>query len=158
MRSGNTLYGTTQQGGRSYGVVYSVNTDGSAFTVLHAFTNGLDGSGPVGGLVLVSNVLYGTSFQGGAGGGGVLFGLTVSPPALMITSITLAGTNLVLAAANGMANQTYTLLTSTNLALPLAEWIPAATNVLSTNGNFTITATNAVAPLMPQQFYILQAQ
>src|ERR1700683_3623671 len=42
--SGNTLYGTTFQGGSSgFGTVFAVNTDGSGFTNLYSFTNGGDG-------------------------------------------------------------------------------------------------------------------
>jgi hypothetical protein len=47
---------------------------------------------------------------------------------------------------------------STNLTLPLNQWTPVATNVPGGNGNFTITATNAVDPNAPQCFYILQMQ
>src|SRR4051812_33640858 len=37
--SGNTLYGTTQNGGNSgYGTVFAVNIDGTGFTNLHSFT------------------------------------------------------------------------------------------------------------------------
>ena len=42
---------------------------------------------------------------------------------------------------NGLAGLTYGRPTSTNLALPLSEWTPVTTNVLSADGNFTITAT-----------------
>jgi uncharacterized repeat protein (TIGR03803 family) len=45
--SGNTLYGTTENGGTSgYGTVFKVNTDGTGFMNLHNFTNGTDGSVP----------------------------------------------------------------------------------------------------------------
>src|SRR5579859_8302051 len=43
----------------------------------------------------------------------------MSPPA--ITRISLAGTNLVLAANNGLWNGTYLTLTSTNLAQPVSQ-------------------------------------
>jgi hypothetical protein len=36
--------------------------------------------------------------------------------------------------------------------------LPVATNVLNADGNFTITATNAVNPNVPQAFYMLQTQ
>jgi hypothetical protein len=75
-----------------------------------------------------------------------------------ITSFTLSGANLVLNAINGQSGGTYYLLMSTNLALLLSQWTPLATNVLSANGNFTITATNTVAPNVPQRFYILETQ
>jgi uncharacterized repeat protein (TIGR03803 family) len=156
--SGGTLYGTTQEGGDGYGTVYSVSTDGMVFTVLYTFTNGFDGSGPVGGLVLSSNMLYGTTLQGGAHGGGTLFSLALPAPSLVITSINFEGSNLVIGATNGVAGGTYTALMSTNVALPLTEWLPVATNVLATNGSFTIAVTNAAAPAPSQHFYILRAQ
>jgi len=74
--SGNTLYGTAIQGGRSgNGTVFAVNTDGTGFTNLHSFTahddsdiNG-DGAYPNGGLILSGNTLYGTASRGGSSGG-----------------------------------------------------------------------------------------
>jgi uncharacterized repeat protein (TIGR03803 family) len=82
--SGNTLYGTTRIGGNSGdGTVFRMNTDGTGFTNLHSFTgisaNGIlyapssDGDNPYGGLVLVTNTLYGTTFAGGATNDAVLY-------------------------------------------------------------------------------------
>lgn len=69
--SGNILYGMTFRGGATgNGTVFKINTDGSAFTVLH--TN--DG-GSRAGLVLVNNALYGTTESGGSLGGGTIFKL-----------------------------------------------------------------------------------
>ncbi len=70
----------------------------------------------------------------------------------------LAGANLVLDVIGGMSGRTYTVLMGTNLAEPLTQWVPVAANVPGLDGNFTITATNAVAPNIPQQFYILHLQ
>lgn len=57
-----TLYGTTERGGLSdNGTVFGINTDGSGFTNLHAFT-GTDGVFPCGRLVLSGQTLYGTTF------------------------------------------------------------------------------------------------
>ena len=71
--SGNTLYGTTYGGGSSGdGTVFSVNTDGSGFTVLKAFS-GANGSNPDAGLLLSSGVLFGTTSAGGADGDGTVF-------------------------------------------------------------------------------------
>ena len=72
--------------------------------------------------------------------------------------ITLSGTNLVVNGINGQSGGTYYVLMSTNPALPLSQWTPVATNVLSTSGNFTITLTNTVSRTVPQRFYILQTQ
>jgi uncharacterized repeat protein (TIGR03803 family) len=61
--SGNTLYGTTYNGGNSggYGVIFAVNTDGSGFTNLYNFTGGLDCGNPYAGLILSGSTLYGTT-------------------------------------------------------------------------------------------------
>jgi len=79
------------------------------------------------------------------------------PPAQpVIGSVSVSGANLMVNAVNGQSGQTYYLLTSTNVALPLSQWAPVATNVLNANGNFEVTATNTVSPIIPQRFYILQ--
>jgi len=75
-----------------------------------------------------------------------------------IASISLSGTNLVFNGSNGQSGRNYITLMSTNVALPLNQWTPVATNPLNVNGNFTITATNAVNPSDSKRFYLLQAQ
>jgi hypothetical protein len=82
---------------------------------------------------------------------------TIPIPAPLITGISLAGTNLVLNAANCITGGVFTVLMSTNLTFPLTNWTALATNV-SNGGNFTFTATNAVNPAVPAQFYLLQEQ
>lgn len=84
--SGDTLYGTASAGGAGgNGVVFSVNTNGANFAVLHGFTpldvpaaTNSDGALPFGGLVLSSNTLYGTTSAGGLGGRGTIFSLQTS--------------------------------------------------------------------------------
>jgi uncharacterized repeat protein (TIGR03803 family) len=72
------LYGTTSWGGAydTYGTVFKLDTTGKE-TVLHSFTGGEDGAYPNAALVrdAVGN-LYGTTYQGGASGYGVVFKLT----------------------------------------------------------------------------------
>jgi PKD repeat protein len=75
---------------------------------------------------------------------------------LGIASVSLLGNALVLNAINGQAGSSYYLLTSPNVSLPVNQWTPVATNVLSASGDFTITAANVVTPGVLQQFYILQ--
>lgn len=82
--SGTTLYGVTSDGGSGgNGTVFKLNTDGTGFVVLHAFsaTNALvginsDGARPQSGLTLWSNVLYGTAEYGGTFGNGTVFSVT----------------------------------------------------------------------------------
>jgi uncharacterized repeat protein (TIGR03803 family) len=66
--SGDTLYGTTQEGGRSNcGTIFKLKTDGSGYAVLHHFNDFKDGGGcrPAAGLVLSGETLYGTAERGG---------------------------------------------------------------------------------------------
>jgi hypothetical protein len=46
-------------------------------------------------------------------------------------------------------------LSSTNLATPLANWVPVSTNAFDSNGNFSITNPVGGAP---RNFYILKVQ
>jgi uncharacterized repeat protein (TIGR03803 family) len=64
--SGNTLYGTATTGGSANsGTVFLVKTNGTGFTTLYSFTNGLDGDFPFAGLLLSGSTLYGTAeFEG----------------------------------------------------------------------------------------------
>lgn len=80
-----TLYGTTFAGGSGgRGTIFSLQTNGSDFTVLHHFTasdpvtrTNTDGASPSAGLILSSNVLCGTASAGGAGAAGTVFSLNL---------------------------------------------------------------------------------
>jgi len=80
---GNTLYGTTGGGGTALeGTVFKVNTNGTGYKIIKnfsaldtiTFTNA-DGAQPMAGLVLWSNQLYGTTYTGGSGKRGTIFGV-----------------------------------------------------------------------------------
>jgi uncharacterized repeat protein (TIGR03803 family) len=87
--SGTILYGTTAGGGASgNGTVFKIMTDGTGFVTLYNFTGPLhtndypyqlltnvDGAVPKAGLVLVGDLLYGTTSQGGAGASGTVWAL-----------------------------------------------------------------------------------
>jgi uncharacterized repeat protein (TIGR03803 family) len=160
--AGNTLYGIAAvYGGTSLsGSIYSVNTDGSSFTTVYGFsppsgvviggTNAY-GSTPDGILVMSGNVLYGTTPYGGVYGNGTIFSLPVVPS---ISSLNVAETNVTLNAIDGIEGETCVELASPNLTLPLNQWTPMATDVLSSGGNFTFT--NVVNSATSQQFYLLQ--
>ncbi len=72
-----TLYGVSASGGASAppgsGTVFKVQPDGTGFGIIYNFTNGSDGAGPVAGLILSGNTLYGTAKNGGSGGHGTVF-------------------------------------------------------------------------------------
>ncbi|SPE62356.1 conserved exported hypothetical protein [Verrucomicrobia bacterium] len=67
------LYGTTAQGGPApgwMGEVFSMNTDGTGFTVLKSFnSSGTDGYNPQSDIIVTNGVIYGTT----DGGGGTVF-------------------------------------------------------------------------------------
>jgi len=76
------LYGTTEAGGANgYGTVFKITPSGT-LTTLYSFCSQSgcpDGSYPGGGLVQATNRdLYGTTYSGGANGGGTIFKITPS--------------------------------------------------------------------------------
>jgi len=81
-------------------------------------------------------------------------GTVVILPAPGIGNIAINGTNVVLSGNGGAPNGSYSVVTSTNLLLPLSSWLSVGSGVFDGNGGFTFT--NATAPNSPQQFYRLQ--
>lgn len=75
-----------------------------------------------------------------------------------ITRVRLSDNNLNITGVNGLAGDTYYVLSSTNLAMPLSQWMPVATSSWSVNGNFNLAVTNVITRFVPQEFYILQIQ
>jgi hypothetical protein len=65
----------------------------------------------------------------------------------------VSGGNLVLSGNAGAvnANQTYRVLSATNVATPAAQWVPVATNVFDNNGNFS--SSLPIDGSMKSQFY-----
>ena len=86
----NMLYGTTINGGDSgLGTVFRLALDGTNYSKQYSFSGTLntriDGSRPWGNLVVVNNIIYGTTKEGGNNNGlGSIFKLTPtsSPPAV----------------------------------------------------------------------------
>jgi uncharacterized repeat protein (TIGR03803 family) len=80
--SGSTLYGMTTAGGTNNdGTIFSINTDGTDFSLLHSF-HGSDGATPYSGLTFDGSTLYGVTASGGDYSGGVVFSLTVPEPSI----------------------------------------------------------------------------
>jgi uncharacterized repeat protein (TIGR03803 family) len=92
--SGNTLYGAACYGGSGgSGTVFAVNTNGTGFTTLYTFTatspprdgvtenppyTNSDGVGPVDGVILSGNTLYGTTEFGGSSGWGTVYSINTN--------------------------------------------------------------------------------
>jgi len=75
--SGSVLYGTASQGGSSdYGTVFSINTNGTGFTILYSFAGyPEDGADPVSGLLLSGSTLFGTAQFGGNSDYGTVYAM-----------------------------------------------------------------------------------
>ena len=131
------------------GTVFSVNTEGTQFNTLHSFTatdpfNGTnrDGALPVGGLLLLGNSLYGTTFNGGPGSVGTVFSLSIPYPPAGITNIVLNLDGSVTLLFLGGPNSANIIQAATNLTPP-AAWQNISTNVADGNGAWQFTETNA---------------
>lgn len=73
-----------------------------------------------------------------------------------ISGVSVADGNILLAATNGTPGSPVAVLTSTNLALAIAQWAVATNGSFDGSGNFSCTVSNSFNSLTPQQFYLLQ--
>jgi uncharacterized repeat protein (TIGR03803 family) len=85
---GSKFYGETFQGGSANeGTIYSLNLDGTGYSVFRSFTGiGDDGAAAIGGMIASDSTLYGVTEDGGAGGWGSVFALTVPEPSTLVLS------------------------------------------------------------------------
>ncbi len=77
-----------------------------------------------------------------------------APPQPQIGEVTISGGNLVLSGNEGPTSGTFQVLTSTNVAAPLAAWTVFASGVFNPDGSFGVT--NAINPAQPRAFYLIQ--
>jgi len=84
--------------------------------------------------------------------------ISYSPPPPVFGPVVVSGNNLVLSASGGNPGDPVTVLSSTNLTLPLAQWTTVTTGNYDGNGNFTYTVTGALNSGNKQEFYRLQGQ
>lgn len=79
--------------------------------------------------------------NGGAGTNATSLGLVVAAPpqSPVITGVRASQGQLWLEGTNGPAQGYYQVLTSTNLALPLPQWVSLATNQFDATGGFSFT-------------------
>lgn len=88
---GSTLYGVTRQGGEfREGTLFSVDTSGEGYSILHSFS-GAEGRNPQGELILVGSKLYGMTEEGGGPGyRGTVFAVAVPEPSGLVLSGSVA--------------------------------------------------------------------
>jgi uncharacterized repeat protein (TIGR03803 family) len=87
--SAGNLFGTTQSGGTAgWGVVFKMDAAGQE-TVLYNFSGGADGGNPQAGVISDSaGNLYGTTFEGGTAGWGVVYKLDAAGQETVLHSFT----------------------------------------------------------------------
>lgn len=74
--SDSKLYGMTNGFGFGVGGIFSINADGSGYSLLHTFIGGNnDGFDPYGSLTLSGSKLYGMTSGGGSSGAGTIFSI-----------------------------------------------------------------------------------
>jgi autotransporter-associated beta strand protein len=87
---------------------------------------------------------------------GILSVVSHPTPPPSFTGATTGGSNFSFSGTGGVPNWNYYVLTSTNMAAPMIQWAPIATNPFDARGNFVFT--NSTDPNAPQTFYMLQLQ
>ncbi|WP_160164616.1 NPCBM/NEW2 domain-containing protein [Pedosphaera parvula] len=128
-----------------YHVLASTNSALPLYQWIRISTNTFDAAGHFSFTNLIDHAVPGMFFS-------LDLSLAESLPQLRLVS--LPGNNLVLTAGGGPANASCTILASTNIALPLAQWTHIATNQLDAYGNFSLT--NTISPGVTKRFYFLQ--
>jgi len=88
----------------------------------------------------------------GLGANGTIRVAARNPPVIGNVGVSAGG--LVVNGTSGITNGTYYVLTSTNLAMPLANWTRLLTNQFDAAGGFNFT--NAMNPNSTQCYYLLQ--
>jgi len=72
--------------------------------------------------------------------------ITALPQPKITTASVQSGGQLVLGGTNCPMGVQYRILSSTNVALPLASWIPVVTNMFSANGTYAFTNSTSGKP------------
>ena len=142
--SGSALYGTASGGGTNgLGTVFAVNTNGAGFTNLYTFANivtfiptfeNIGGAGPAAGLVLSSNILYGTTDNGGFAEGNV-FALSLPSSAALPSPVPLSIQGLPGSIVLSWTGTGFSLQSTSSLEVPF-------TNVPGAVSPYPVSTTN----------------
>ncbi|HEV2393971.1 MAG TPA: hypothetical protein VG146_16585 [Verrucomicrobiae bacterium] len=139
----------------TYGGTLSLNLTGDALTAGDSFTlfNFSSANADFTNIIPVSpgpGLVWDTS---GLNKNGTLkVAVPTTPPD--IGKIVISGSGVIISGTGGTPGNSYYVLSTTNVALPRADWTPVATNVFDSNGNFNFT--NAINRAIPAEFYMLQ--
>jgi uncharacterized repeat protein (TIGR03803 family) len=148
------LYGTTSGGGagdtnEGFGTVFRLTTNGELTSlVLFQGTNGLNPQAPL--ALGPDGNLYGSTAEGGTGGGGTLFRIVLTPH---LTGIAKLANGSRFVSGIGPSAGPFRLLASTDLFTPLASWTLLTNSAFANDGTFSFTDTGAAT--LPVRFYRL---
>ena len=128
---GSTLYGATNSGGASNGgTIFSINTDGTDFQILHTFT-GADGD-VTEQLMLSGSTLYGTTNAGGSSSDGTVFSINTNGTGFAVLHSFTGGT-----ADGETPESTPTLVGSTLFGTTVGGGAGSSGTIYSINSNGT---------------------
>lgn len=85
-----------------------------------------------------------------------VFGTATILPQPVVTSLRTSAGALVVSGTNGLANDNYYVLATTNLLTPVGNWPVISTNTFDAGGNFNFT--NALNPSSPERYFILKLE
>ncbi len=146
------LYGTTPSGGSAnQGLAFAINTDGTGFAVMREFTGtGGDGAEPYSPLTSTADgVFYGATYYGGVDDNGTLFRISILPPRVIITRITLGSDGADLQFVGGAAASIYNIEVSPSLAP--GSWESIGSRAAHIDGTFQFHDPST--PAHPTRFY-----
>lgn len=148
--SGTRLYGFAWLSNPSRNVMFEMNLDGTAYTIIHQFTNTSEGTDPNFGLTLSGGMVYGTTWTGGSGDNGVVFGLVLpttapnlfAPP--QSQAVAMGSSLSFVVGASGAPTLTYQwFFNGTPLGSASTNSCLTLTNVTLANaGNYAVTVNN----------------
>jgi hypothetical protein len=144
--TGPSLTGTQALAG-AFNVILNngyVPTNGTIFNVLSygSFTGNFTSLG------LPSAVNWQSTY------GSTNFTLVAGSAQPQFGTFNLSGTNLIFSGIGGSSGSNYVVLASTNLTIPLTNWLALTTNTFDGSGQFRYT--NNVNPAKPSQFFIFK--
>ena len=151
--AGSSLFGATMSGG-VFGTVFTIQTDGSDYSIVHSFPVAADGTHPRSSVVVDSaGALYGTTQTGGSSNSdGVVFKLTgivvdTAPPAINCIAPPIAGWVRTNVTVNCTASDTGSgLANAADASFTLATSVPSNTETSTASTNFrTIATPQAIA-------------
>src|SRR5262249_18520052 len=101
------------------------------------------------------NSLGNGSFYVHTNGNSLVLSFTNNLPLPMAMNVTPGPNELIFSGFNGSAGVPYSILASSNLMLPIANWTVITSNTLDASGDFLFTNPLNSAP---EEFYILKLQ